>query len=218
MARALKVAPVIAALIAIAVPAGAQLMTQHLTSDTEMLSALSGKQFVGEGRIGDGWSAATFEIDVGGDAGNPASTAHYNWPNGKAVSWTLTYNNTTDLVTFTVDGVSLSYIAPLDDFTDLFIRAQAVDVDADILVDELVLDGAVVGDYSRAVGNGLDILWISGGTLFDGFTMTGRVTMTWTDSTPDQSLLAFQFEVGRLNPVKIYNDGSWGKLKAYFNS
>jgi hypothetical protein len=218
MARVLKVAPVIAALIAIAVPAGAQLMTQHLTSDADMLSVLSDRLFVGEGRIGDGWSAATFEIDLGGDTGNPATTAQYGWPNGTAVSWSLTYDSNTDLVTFTVDGIVLSYVTPLDGFTDVFVRTRAVNVDSDILVDDLVLDGETVGDLSHAVADGLDILWISGGELFDGFTITGRTTMTWTGAMPTQSRLAFQLKIGNLQPVKVYNDGTWGKLKAYFNN
>ena len=48
MARVLKVAPVIAALLAVAVPAGAQLITQHLNTDADMLSVLSDTLFVGE--------------------------------------------------------------------------------------------------------------------------------------------------------------------------
>ncbi|MGD8413016.1 MAG: hypothetical protein PVF33_02220 [Candidatus Latescibacterota bacterium] len=218
MARVLKVFTVFAALVVVAIPAAAQLTTHHLTSDAEMLSALSDTLFVGEGRIGDGWSAATFEIDLGGDTGNPATTAQYGWPNGTAVTWTLTYDSSTDLVTFTVDGIPLSYVTPLDGFTDIFVRARAVNAGSDIVVDDLVLDGAVVGDQSHAAGDGLDILWISGGTLFDGFTMTGRATMSWTGTMPSQSRLAFQLKVGRLKPVKVYNKVSWGKLKAYYNN
>ena len=217
MARVLKVAPVFAALIAIAIPAGAQLITQHLASDADMLAALSDTLFVGEGRIGDGLSAATFEIDLGGDSGSPAATAQYGWPNGTAVSWTLTYDNVTDLVTFTVDGITLNYVTPLSGFSSVFVRARAVDAGTGIVVDDLVLDGVAVTDQSQATGDGLDILWISGGTLFDGFTMTGRATMTWSGAVPSQSRLAFQLKVGSLNPVKIYNDTSWGQLKALFN-
>jgi hypothetical protein len=212
-----KVAPVFAALLAIAVPAAAQLTTQHLTSDADMLSVLSDTLFVGEGRIGDGWSAATFEIDLGGDTGNPATTAQYGWPNGTAVSWTLAYDHTTDLVTFTVDGITLSYTTPLDGFTDVFVRTRAVNVNTEILVDELVLDGEVVGDISNAVGSGLDILWISGGSLFDGFTMTGRTTMSWTGDMPTQSRLAFQLKVGTLEPVRIISEKTWGNYKNLYN-
>jgi len=177
---------------------------------------LSNTLFVGEGRIGDGVSAATFELDLGGDTGSPATTAQYGWPNGTAVSWTLTYDHVTDLVTFTVDGITLSYATPLDGFTDVFVRTRAVDSGTEILVDDLVLDGEVVADQSQATGNGLDILWISGGTIFNGFTMTGRATMTWTGAMPSQSRLAFQLKVGTLQPVYVYR-ASWGRMKNYFN-
>ena len=217
MARVLKVATIIAALLAVAVPAGAQLITQHLNTDADMLSVLSDTLFVGEGRIGDGWSAATFEIDLGGDTGNPATTAQYGWPNGTAVPWTLTYDHTTDLVTFTVDGIALSYTTPLGGFTDIFVRARAVNVDSEILVDDMVLDGEAVGDQSHAVGNGLDILWINGGTVFNGFTMTGQTTMSWTGAMPSQSRLAFQLKIGKLEPVRIISDKTWGNYKSMYN-
>jgi hypothetical protein len=218
MARVLTVAPVFAVLLAVAAPASAQLTTQHLGSDADMLSVLSDTLFVGEGRIGDGWSAATFEIDLGGDTGKPATTAQYGWPNGTAVSWTLSYDQTTNVVTFTVDGITLSYVTPLDGFTDVFVRTRAVNAGSDILVDDLVLDGAAVSDQSQAVADGLDILWISGAQLFDGFSLTGQTTMSWTGAMPTQSRLAFQLKVGKLKPVKVYGDVTWGRLKKLYNS
>ena len=218
MTRVLRFAPVFAIALALAAPAAAQLTTQHMSSDAEMLSVLTDTLFVGEGRIGDGWSAATFEIDLGGDTGNPATTAQYGWPNGAAVSWSLSYDHTTDLVTFTVDGISLSYTTPLEGFSDIFVRARAVNDGSAILVDNLVLDGVTVGDGSTATGNGLDILWIAGGTLFDGFTITGQTTMSWTGTMPTQSRLAFQIKVGTLRPVYIYDEVTWGELKDLFNT
>ena len=219
MTRLLKVAPVFAALLAIAVPAGAQLITQHLSSDADMLSVLSDTLFVGEGRIGDGWGAATFEIDLGGDTGAPATTAQYGWPNGTAVSWTLTYDHLTDLVTFTVDGITLNFTTPLGGFTDVFVRTRAVNAGSEILVDNMVLDGEAVGDVSNAAGDGsgLDILWINGGSLFNGFTMTGQTTMSWTGDMPRQSRLAFQLKIGSLEPVKIISEKTWGNYKNLYN-
>jgi hypothetical protein len=193
-------------------------MTQHLSSDADMLAVLSDTLFVGEGRIGDGWSAATFEIDLGGSTSSPVTTAQYGWPNGTAVSWTLAYDQTTDLVTFTVDGITLEFTTPLSGFSDLFVRARAVNADSEIRVDNLVLDGLAVTDQSYAAGDGLDILWINGGSLFDGFTLTGRTTMSWTGDMPTQSRLAFQLKVGTLRPVRVITDWNWGRLKGYYVS
>jgi hypothetical protein len=202
-------------MIASASPVWAGLTTSHIATDAEMLSMLSDTLFVGEGRVGDGWGAATFEIDLGGDTGSPATTAQYGWPNGTAVSWTLTYDDVTNLITFTVDGIALNYTTPLWGFSNIFVRTRAVELGSDILVDDLVLDGENVGDVSTATGNGLDILWIAGGTLVDGFTISGRTTMSWTGDMPSQSRLAFQIKVGTTNPVKV-EKVSWGQLKKLF--
>jgi hypothetical protein len=206
------------ALLFTTAPAAA-LTVQHLASDADMLELLSDTLFVGEGRIGDGAGAATFEVDLGGDTGAPAQTAQYDWPNGIAVPWTLTYNHLTHEVSFTVDAVNLTYTSPLSGFTDVFVRCRAVNAGSDILADNLVLDGDAVGDGSFADGDatGLDILWISGGTLTDGFTLTGTTTMSWTGTPPTQSRLAFQLKVGKINPVAT-EETTWGRVKALYET
>ena len=192
------------------------LTTSHLGTDAEMLGLLSDTLFVGEGRIGDGAGAATFEVDLGGDFGDPDQTAQYDWPNESAVSWTLTYDHVTYLATFTVDDVVLSYVSPLAGFTEIFLRTRAVNADSDIIVDNLVLDGENVNDVSNAVGsNGLDILWISGAILLDGFTLTGQTTMSWTGTPPTQSRLAFQIKIGTIKTVPT-KGSTWGGVKALY--
>ncbi|MCK4773706.1 MAG: hypothetical protein KAT30_02930 [Candidatus Krumholzibacteria bacterium] len=219
MTRVIKVALWLAALtIATASPAWAGLTTAHLATDAEMLAMLSDTLFVGEGRIGDGWGAATFEIDLGGDTGNPSTTAQYGWTNGTSVPWTLAYDHLTDEISFTVDGVRLYYTTPLSGFSNIFVRTRAVNSGTDIVVDNLVLDAEAVGDVSGADGDvtGLDILWISGETLANGFTLTGNTTMSWTGDPPNQSRLAFQIKVGTLNTVKLARV-TWGQFKSMFN-
>jgi hypothetical protein len=195
------------------------LVVNHIATDAELLSLLTDTLFVAEGRIGDRGGAATFEVDLGGDTGAPATTAQYNWQSGTPVNWAVTYNHVTNLITFTVDTVVLQYTSPLAGFTDLFVRTRAVNANSDILVDNLVLDGVSVGDASSANGNldGLDILWIIGGTLSDGFTLTGRVTMTWAGTAPTQSRLAFQVKVGTTHTVGT-EAATWGGVKALYRN
>jgi hypothetical protein len=211
MTRGLKTSLFLLAMFIVASPATAVITTSHLATDAEMLALLSDTLFVGEGRIGDGSGAATFEADLGGDTGNPATTAQYDWPNGTAVPWSLTFDHTTNLITFVVDGVTLTYTTPLGGVTGIFVRARAVNVGSDILVDDLVLDSETLGDVSYAAGNGLDILWISGATLNDGFAITGKTTMSWTGARPTQSRLGFQIKVGTLKPVYV-RPATWGRL------
>lgn len=216
MTRGLKASLVLLGASIVASPVAAEITTSHLASDAEMLSILPYTLVVGEGRIGHGLGTATFEADLGGDTGNPPTTAQYDWPNGTAVPWTLTYDHVTNLITFVVDDVTLTYPAPLEGFTDIFVRARAVNVDSDRLVNDLILESGTLGDASREAGNGLGILRISGVTPRDGFTISGRTTMSWTGATPNQPCLAFQIEVGNLKPVYVA-PATWGRLKKLFS-
>jgi hypothetical protein len=219
MARGILAVTFLSVLSLLAAPAAATLAVQHLTTDAEMLTFLSDTLFVGEGRIGDRGGAATFEVDLGGDTGAPATQAQYNWPNGGVVSWSLVYDSGTNLATFTVDNVVLNFVTPLSGFTDLFVRTRAVNAASDILVTDMTLDAENVADSSSADGDasGLDILWISGGTLTDGFSLSGTVTMSWTGTAPTQSRLAFQIKVGKLKPVGV-EETTWGGVKALYGA
>jgi len=190
--------------------------TSHLSSDAEMLALLTDTLFVGEGRIGDGLGAATFEIDLGGDTGNPEVTAQYDWPNGTAVPWTLVYDHITDQVTFTVDTEALVWTSPLQGYSDIFIRARAVNTGSAIQVDNLFLDATYFNELSQATGDGLDILWVAGGAISDGFTLSGQTTMSWTGARPTQSRLAFQIKVGQSKTVEL-EEASWGELKSIYS-
>jgi hypothetical protein len=204
------------ALIALLATGAFSLTTQHLATDTEMLALISDTIFVAEGRIGDLGGAATFELDLGQSTAAPSTTAQYGWVSGQVEAFTLCYDNVTGLVTFTLGGKTLNYTTPFPVFGDIFVRTRAVDDGKSVVVQDLVLDGQNVGDVSSAVGaDDLDILWISGGTLSDGFTLTGTATLAWTGAPPSQSRLAFQIKVAKLSIIGVEND-TWGGIKALF--
>ncbi len=187
----------------------------HLAADTDLLALVSDTIFVAEGRIGDLGGAATFELDLGQSTSAPSTTAQYGWVSGQAEPFTITYNNLTGLVTFTLGGKTLTYTTPFPMFGDIFVRTRAVDVDRSVIVRDLVLNGQAVGDVSNAIGPGLDILWISGATLSNGFTLTGTAFLAWTGAAPTQSRLAFQIKVAKLAVVGTA-DESWGGIKALY--
>ena len=189
--------------------------TQHLATDVELLALISDTIFVAEGRIGDLGGAATFELDLGQSTAAPNTSAQYAWVNGQVEPFTVSYNNVTGLVTFILGGKTLTYMTPFPMFGDIFIRTRALEADRSIILQNLVLDGQNVGDVSNAVGPGLDILWISGGTLNDGFTLTGTATLAWAGSPPSQSRLAFQIKVAKLAVVGA-EASTWGGIKARY--
>jgi len=200
-----------------AAPAMGALTTQHLATDQELLDLLSDTLYVAEGRIGNNAMNGDFEIDLGGSTSAPEVQRQYVWPNGTPVAWSLVYDHLTNLVTFTVGAEVLSWTSPLSGYTDVFVRTRAVDAGSSITIDAIVLDAEAVGDASAASGDasGLDILWIGGGTLHDGFTLTGQATMDWTGATPLHSRLAFQIKVGKLVPLPV-EETTWGQVKALY--
>ncbi len=187
----------------------------HLATDAELLALISDTIFVAEGRIGDLGGAATFELDLGQSTAAPNTTAQYPWISGAVEPFTLTYDSGTRIVTFALGGKVLTYATPFPMFGDIFIRARAVEADRSVIVRDLVLNGVNVGDVSNAVGPGLDILWISGAPLSNGFTLTGTATLAWTGAAPTQSRLAFQIKVAKLSVVGA-EDESWGGIKALY--
>ena len=200
------------ALLLLPAALAAEITTEHIATDAEMLEYLSDTMFVCEGRIGDRGGAATFELDLGQDTGAPATTANYDWQSGVAEPFTLSYDHLTGQVTFSLGGIDLHYTTPYFDFDQIFVRSRAVNEGTSILVDDLVVDGETVGDQSSAVGNGLDILWIKGTNLNNGFVLTGTATLAWTGTPPTQSRLAFQVKIGKAAIVAT-EESTWGRIK-----
>jgi hypothetical protein len=189
--------------------------TRHLPSDAELLALISDTLFVAEGRIGDLGGAATFELDLGQSTSAPATSANYGWVSGQAEPFTLSYNNVTGLVSFTLGGITLNYTTPFSLFGDIFVRTRAVDAMRSVVVQDFVLNGQSVGDLSSANGPGLDILWISDATLSSGFTLTGVATLSWTGAAPTQSRLAFQIKIAHLARIGVEGK-TWGAIKALY--
>lgn len=197
------------------VPASAQIVTSHLSSDADMLAAIQNIAAVAEGRIGDRGGAATFELDLGDDTGNPSSTAQHVWQSGLAEPFTLAYDPGTNVMSFTLGGKTLTYSPGLS-FREIFVRTRAVDDGTGVEVYDLFIDGEAVGDVSATTGvGGLDILAISGIDIYQGFTMTGTAALTWTGTPPTNSRLAFQIKIGDAPTVPV-DESSWGKIKSLY--
>ncbi len=186
--------------------------TEHLT-DQELVAMMTENAFCSEGRIGDQLGAATFELDIGSEHSNPAQTAQFEWPNGTPVAFTLSYDSQTNSASFTVGSTTLVF-TPVPPFTEIFVRARAVNEGSSMLVYDLVLDGEPVPDSASTEGpGGADTVWISGGELSDGFTLTGMSLMTWSGEIPTQSRLAYQVKPSALGFVPVERS-SWGRAKS----
>lgn len=208
-----------AGVIALIVPgtAAAGLSTSHLASDGELSAILPTPVFAAEGRIGDRGGASTFEMGIGASTASPSMTGEYAWTSGEEEPFELTYHVETGLVTFILGAKALTY-RPAGTFTEIFVRGRASKKDSEVEVEDLVLDGVDVGDEVEASGDetGIDILRIRGGTLNDGFRLTGKVTLSWETPTPNHSQLAFEIRVGSPQGVTSTSAASWGSVKKMF--
>jgi hypothetical protein len=204
-----------AAALMFAITSSAEIVTSHLSSDADMLAAIENVAAVAEGRIGDRGGAATFELDLGDDTGNPATTAQHAWQSGAAEPFTLAYDAGMNVMSFTLAGKTLTYSPGLS-FREMFVRTRAVDAGTSVEVYDLVINSEAVGDVSSATGaGGLDILAISGIDLYQGFTMTGVAVLTWSGTPPTQSRLAFQIKIGDAPTVPV-DESTWGQIKSLF--
>ena len=171
----------------------------HLSSDDEMNALMPDIAFVAEGRIGDRDGITTHELNLHEfDPGNPQITEQFNWQNGVAENFELSYDSALSLVQFTIGDRILNYNYT-DPFSDIFIRTRAVNPGSSMLLSDLWLDQISLGEQSYAVAEtgGLDILRIS--DVIADFKLIGTSTMFWQDSPPTQAKLAFQIKVAQSN-------------------
>ena len=197
-------------------PTHAVLTTSHIATDAEMLAILTNLVAVAEGRIGDRGGAATFELDLGQDTGAPFVTANDNWVSGQVEPFSLGFNHITNVLTFQLGGHTLQY-SPGPNMEEFFIRTRSTKDGATVLIDNLVLDGEVLGDQSQAVGpDALDILRIHGADFTDGFLLTGDATLSWGATLPNNSHLAFQIKVGSEDNPTPAATSTWGRMKELY--
>ena len=192
------------------------LTTSHLSSDAQFLALAPVIAFVAEGRIGDRGGAATFELDLGKETSAPATQAQYDWQSAQTEPFTLAYISGSGLVSFTLGGHTLQYVAS-GTLTDIFVRTRAINDGSSVSVTDLVLDGTNVGDISSCNAlTGVDYLRILGGGLADGFVLTGNAVLQWTGTAPTQSRLAFQIKVGTTDNSVGVQPVAWESVKALY--
>ncbi len=147
---------------------------------------------------GDNWELGIRRHPLIFDDGTWATGNFDAWPNGLPVLFTVVYDGSRQ-VTATLSYLlantlvsSRSTHTVADDFSDLFLLTRAERAHARIQISNLFLDGLPVGASSSAIHSGAaaqDVLRIQGGSLADGFILTGTITMAWTGPRPNNSQL-----------------------------
>lgn len=151
------------------------------------------------GRFGDNLTAGAYEIALKEDSSTVLDQDGFVWTSGETEVFELTYDHTTGTAEWTIDGttVTANVIAGNGD-GDIGITAKAPK-DGTVVVEDVMLDGSSAGMVTAndtAAGDDKEYLLITGGVLSDGFTLTGKVTFTWSGTTANERP-AFDIEVER---------------------
>lgn len=165
--------------------------------------------FVAEGRIGNNTGGGTHELNFHGiNENNPTATlgneAHFTWESGVSTVFKLMYDATTRNISYQVGNTVLNSIANNNAVSDIFIRARATVSDTSIAIANLVFNGTSLSQ-SLAIGgtsnwsDSMEYLRISGVT--DSFTLEGTSLMSWGNTLPTNSNLAYQIKVGNAEAV-----------------
>jgi hypothetical protein len=161
--------------------------------------------FVGEVRIGDGAGngagAATFEYDLSENTSQPDDTGQFDHQDGQTVSFTLTTDSQGN-AEFSIGNASDNPLTHTfnfsgTEFDGLMLRARADGGDG-VRLEDLTLDGSAVGEdliFTPGQGDPIqDFLLLSGPNFASGFTLEGTFTLSWDQSVPNNSALAFQIK------------------------
>lgn len=206
---------IIIIIAALPVALHAYLRTLHFNTDTELMRYLSEAVFTAEGRIGDR-SGPAHELDMGQTTMDLVITASYEWQNGVAEAFSLVYDRDAGTVVFSLGGRDLHYSTAHSGFDAIFVRTRAVDDGTVVTIDNLVLNGQWVNDFTGVNGpDGRDVLLIYGVTIERGFSLTGTATLSWTGEPPVEQRLAFQIKVAR-SAVVATESSTWSAIKSLY--
>lgn len=172
--------------------------------------------FVAESRIGNnGGTGGEREIGINEDVnlgGLPVAQGQLTWGNGNLVDFILEY--TGSVVNYTVGGKLLTTNAFSGSVTDIFLRTRAADKST-MALSNLFFNGVGIGDLLSFGSGSSDVDYLQISDITAPFTLTGKSLMSWTDTRPNNSALAYQIKVGTTPQAEsVPEPGTVGALLA----
>jgi hypothetical protein len=194
-------------------PSVASAATFNSITDTTLATQFQ-NSMTAEGRTnGNSVGLGQFELDLNPTTANPVNNTTYSWQSGAVVPFTLDYNSSSKIFTYTVGtgatAKTLNYTntssGPL---TDLDIRTVATNTalpsgSTIVTPQSLMVNGSSIfipgGTNSTAnASSPVSNLDIGGLSLNQGFTLTGTSVFNYTGTAPILSDESYQIGVGSL--------------------
>jgi hypothetical protein len=150
--------------------------------------------FVSSSRIGKPGNA-DYELGLLKPDQSVASSAQYNWVNGQAENFSLTYSG--GVATYKVGNqtISSSFIGGA---SDIFLRTRSANGTSTSLFSDLQFQdasGTIMPMNLASSGTG-DVDYMRIGNIQGPFTITGKTTFTWSGTQPAGSAMIAQIKVG----------------------
>ncbi len=226
-ARTLLFAFGITALGLLIAPNSAQAMT--LVNNTSFTDADFQQQikdgdfselFVAEGRIGNNNGKENYgerELGINTATGANVEAGDLTWGNGNVYDFSLMYDGSK--VTYELGGKTLTSTEFSGSVNNIFLRTTGqIDNKKNndsynnfVTLKDLVFNGKSIGSLSSSGGATRDVDYLQIKDISAPFTLTGKTSMSWTGSAPNNSNLAFQIKVGN-SPASVPEPGTIGAI------
>jgi hypothetical protein len=199
----------------------ASIVPQTTLTDTDFQQLINtGKfteTFVAQSRIGNNATNGTQEIDLLNPQNGllPVDQKQRQWTSGQAVDFSLEYDGS--LVKYSVGGQLLSSNAFSGAVSDIFFRTRSA-ANSSLLLSNLTFSDAKsqnlsVSDILSSSSASSDVDYRQLSKISGAFKLTGKSTMTWTGTRPNNSALAYQLKVGTTpHQKKVPEPGTIGAL------
>jgi hypothetical protein len=185
--------------------AHAALITQTFSGDglKDAFLVPGTEQAIGEARYGNNSAAGgDWELGVGIDtqAVGMFSQADRAWTSGAVESFSLSYDDSTDILTFAVGATSVAHNVGTITVDDLFLRvATSMGAGNSVALTNLDLGGTALPDLSASNSNTAEWMVVFGAGTTASFTLTGDVEFNFASNTSG-SRPAFQVKLGQAVP------------------
>ena len=178
--------------------------TDHLYSKKDYNKVVTDVSFTATARFGNNRYYGSYELGTGSFF--PYRWQQFQWSKGSAEHFSLEYNSSANLLTYTVGSARINYNV-YGTFTDMFIKTSATKKGSWISIDNLLLNGESIDDFSYAnyYGDKNDYLHISSLLFSDDFILEGYSRMFWLDNKlPIYSKLFYE-----LTLVSVIDSYGW---------
>ncbi|KAM3097142.1 choice-of-anchor W domain-containing protein [Phormidesmis sp. 146-35] len=158
------------------------------------------ESFVAQSRIGNNATNGTQEIDLLNPKNNllPVDQKQRQWTSGQAVDFSLEYDGS--LVKYIVGNQTISSNVFSGAVSDIFFRTRAA-ANSSMLLSNLVFSDAksknlAITNVLSSGSTSSDVDYLQLSKISGAFKLTGKSTMTWAGTRPNNSALAYQLKVG----------------------